>query len=74
MLRDLVDRVLPGKTLEEMKALLGSPEQSYLQRSGACLVYCTGRQRDTLYRIDSEWLLIWCDQNQRFQRYEIGND
>jgi hypothetical protein len=34
----------------------------------------TGPERDTPFSIDSEWLLIWLDENERFQRCAIYRD
>ncbi|MBU1224461.1 MAG: hypothetical protein KKA22_15340 [Gammaproteobacteria bacterium] len=74
MLADVVSK-LPGRSRTELEAILGpSLETWYFQSSGRDLIYFLGSQRDSLFPIDSEWLLIWVDENGLFQRYAIAND
>jgi outer membrane protein assembly factor BamE (lipoprotein component of BamABCDE complex) len=75
MLGDVVDNVLPGKTRAEIEAILGSPEEtSCFANTGRDLIYSTGPERDTPFSIDSEWLLIWLDDQGRFERYAVYRD
>ncbi len=74
MLADVVAK-LPGRNRDELERMLGaSPETGYFQSSGRDLIYATGPQRDSLFAIDSEWLLIWLDDMGRFERYAIVSD
>jgi hypothetical protein len=75
MLLDVVRNVLPGRTQQEIEQLLGpGTPNGFLDGMGHDLIYHTGRQRDSLFAIDSEWLLIWLDDNGRFQRFELASD
>ena len=53
-------------------ALLGPPSDDSPWKSD--LVYVTGPERDSLFAIDSEWLLIDLDEQGRFHRYRIATD
>jgi hypothetical protein len=65
MVGDLVDRVLPGLTRNEIEALLGpSPQTDYLVTTGRDLMYPLGGSR-IFIPIDDEWLLIWLDTDGR---------
>jgi hypothetical protein len=75
MLGGVVDEVLPGHTKEEIEAALGpSLDTPYFQSTGRDMIYILGPQRDPLFGIDSEWLLIWLDASGRFARYSINTD
>jgi hypothetical protein len=75
MLGDLVSNVLPGKSRDEIIDLLGpSSKTPYFASLEYDLIYPTGAQRDSYIRIDSEWLLIWCDHTGRFERFAIVSD
>lgn len=75
MLGDVVENLLRGKSRREIEAMLGHSEAtSFFQETSRDLIYMTGPERDTPFSIDSEWLLIWLDENGRFQRYEIYRD
>lgn len=74
MLADLLPR-LKGKSRAELEALLGpSLKTDYFLANGRDLIYPTGPQRDAAFGIDSEWLLIWLDEQGRYQRHAIVND
>jgi hypothetical protein len=74
MLGDVVKR-LPGRRRAEIEADLGaSLETPYFRSTGRDMIYVLGPERDALFGIDSEWLLIWLDANGRFERYEIRTD
>lgn len=65
---------LPGKTKSEIEALLGpSLETQYFASTERDMIYMLGPERRYL-ALDSEWLLIWLDENGRFLRYAIAND
>ena len=75
MLKDVVENVLPGKSGQEIKSLLGpSLETSYFRSLDKDLIYYLGPERDGLFNIDSEWLLIWLDHDGKFKKYMIAND
>ncbi|MFH0947636.1 MAG: hypothetical protein V1833_01375 [Elusimicrobiota bacterium] len=75
MLKDIVVNILPGKSRDEMEKLLGpSLEATYFKDSGRDLIYFLGPERASLFNIDSEWLLIWFDENGKFEKYKIVND
>jgi hypothetical protein len=74
MLGDAV-AALPWKTKPEIEALLGpSLETPYFASTGRDMIYVLGPERSSYFRIDSEWLLIWLDENGRFHRYTIASD
>lgn len=65
---------LTGKTKSEIEALLGpSLEPQYFTSTGRDMIYMLGPERGYL-TLDSEWLLIWLDENDRFLRYTIASD
>lgn len=73
MLGDAV-AALPGKTRSEIEALLGpSLETPYFASTGRDMIYILGPERSA-FVIDSDWLLIWLDDNGRFLRYTIATD
>jgi hypothetical protein len=76
MLGDVVDHVLLGKTKQQIENLLGPGlDTPYFYESDKDLIYYLGPERGNwIANIDSEWLLIWCDDHGRFGRYEICND
>jgi hypothetical protein len=75
MLHQVVRKVIPGRTRAEVEELLGpSLEAPYFQSTGRDLIYVTGPQRDSLFAIDSEWLLIWLDEHGRVARFDIVSD
>ena len=75
MLRDIVSRILPGKTRGEIEELLGaSLETPYFRATKRDLIYFLGPERDTWFSIDSEWLLIWLDGQGRFHHYQVATD
>lgn len=75
MLADVVEQVLPGKSRKEIEAALGPSEDTdYFAETGRDLIYMTGPERDTIFSIDSEWLLIWLDDSGRFEHYAIVRD
>jgi hypothetical protein len=75
MLKDVVDKVLQGKSKQEIVNALGaSIETDYFSSLDKDLIYYLGPERDGLFTIDSEWLLIWIDEDGQFKRYVIAND
>ena len=71
MLKDLVKKILPGKSRDEIMKLLGPSTQTSNFRGKYDLIYVLGPQRDI--GIDYEWLLIYL-KNQKFEKYSIEND
>ena len=75
MLEDLIINILHGKTKFEIEELLGpSLEINYFKSIDKDLICYLGPQRDSLFAIDSEWLLIWVDENNKFEKYRIVNN
>jgi hypothetical protein len=75
MLGDVVSHVLPGHGRQELEQLLGpSLDTAYFADSGRDLIYLLGRERGSLFAIDSEWLLIWLDERGRVKGYQIRTD
>ncbi len=76
MLQDLVENILPGKPQNEIEKLLGkSLETPYFSSINKDLIYYLGPERDNYFgNIDSEWLLIWLDESDKFEKYELRND
>lgn len=74
MLADVIAR-LPHKSRSELEVMLGpSMDTPYFKSTGRDLIYVTGPQRDSLLAMDSEWLLIWLDEDGIYQRYAIATD
>lgn len=74
MLADVIKQ-LPGKNRTEIENMLGlSLDSSYFKSTGRDLIYVTGPQRDSLFAIDSEWLLIWVDEHGIYKRHAIASD
>lgn len=75
MLKDLITNILPGKTKSEIEFLLGkSLKTSYFSSIDYDFIYVTGHERNSSFRIDSEWLLLWVDESGIFEKYEIRVD
>ena len=75
MLEDLVENILPRKNKNEIEKLLGKPLKTpYFSSSDKDLIYYLGPERDNYMNIDSEWLLIWLDEANKFQKYKVVND
>jgi hypothetical protein len=75
MVRDIMERVLPGKTKPEIEAILGpSLETPYLKSTGRDLIYILGPEREGFFKVDSEWLLIWLDGTGHFMRADLATD
>lgn len=75
MLGDVVSNVLPGRDRRQLEEMLGpSLDTPYFASSGRDLIYLLGRERDSMFGVDSEWLLIWLDGSGRFERYQVWTD
>ena len=75
MLGSVVDRLNPTQDRRQLEALLGfSLDTRYFESTGRDLIYTLGPKRDSFFRIDSEWLLIWLDDSNHFERYAIYTD
>ena len=46
----------------------------YFQSTGRDLIYVTGPERDSVFGLDSEWLLIWLDGQGAYKRHAIVTD
>lgn len=74
MLADVIAR-LPHKSRSELEVMLGpSMDTPYFKSTGRDLIYVTGPQRDSFFALDSEWLLIWLDEDGIYQRHAIVTD
>lgn len=74
MLGDVVERILPGATREQIEAQLGpSLDTPYFRSNGRDLIYVLGPERG-FFGLDSEWLLIWLESDGRFRRYELARN
>ena len=70
-----IRNVIKGGDKASIIAQLGpSEDDDYFASSGRDLIYCTGPQRDSLVRIDSERLLVWLDEQGKTEKYEIRTD
>ena len=66
---------LPQKSRAQIEQTLGpSLETAYFMSTGRDIIYILGPERDSIFGLDSEWLLIWLDENEVFERYEIARD
>jgi hypothetical protein len=75
MLKSIVEVILPGKTKKEIESNLGPTlNTKYFKSTGRDLIYHTGSERSGVMRLDSEWLLIWLDDRDVFQKYKVAND
>lgn len=75
MLGDLVDKHLMGKRRTEVIEMLGGASTKMdPDGTGPSLSYPTGIERDSSFRVDSEWLLIFFDPSGKVIRYRIGTD
>ncbi len=71
---EAVLELVNGKSKNEIIDLLGHGEDfGYFKASGRDLIYILGPERSFI-SIDSEWLLLWFDQNNILERYEICSD
>jgi len=66
---------LPHKSRDEIESMLGpSMDTPYFQSTRRDLIYATGPQRDSVFGLDSEWLLIWLDEQGAYKRHAIVTD
>jgi len=74
MLAEVVKK-LPGLHRSEIENMLGpSLDTAYFQSTGRDLIYITGPERGSLFGMDSEWLLIWLDENGIYKRHAVVTD
>jgi hypothetical protein len=64
---------LEGKTLDEVVSLLG-PAQEFGLGDDRSLEYRMGLEQESMFRIDSVWLLLYFDDDGVFQRHEVATD
>jgi hypothetical protein len=73
MLIDVL-KLIHNKPKSEIIILLGSGSDSeYFKSSERDLLYILGPERSYI-SIDSEWLLLWFDENDILIKYEIRTD
>ncbi|MDD2990459.1 MAG: hypothetical protein PHI64_16080 [Zoogloea sp.] len=71
----LAFRISLNKSRDEIESMLGpSMDTPYFQSTGRDLIYATGPQRDSVFGLDSEWLLIWLDEQGAYKRHAIVTD
>lgn len=64
---------LSGKTREEIVHLLGDPTETWYFKEDNNIVYYLGNERG-LIRIDSEWLVIWFNDDDKVIKNRIKTD
>jgi hypothetical protein len=69
----LLDYDLDGKTRTEVIQLLGNPTDTKYFKEANNIVYYLGDERGFI-RIDSEWLVIWLDPQDKVAKYELMTD
>lgn len=74
MLGSVIENFLPGKSRKEIEASLGASfETTHFGGAKYDLIYPLGWERG-IFAIDSEWLLIWLDEQGMFKSYQITTD
>jgi outer membrane protein assembly factor BamE (lipoprotein component of BamABCDE complex) len=74
MVDDLLNEYkLVGKTKDGVSTLLGTPTATEYFKNENNIVYYLGDERE-LISIDSEWLVISFNSNQKVIKYEIHTD
>ncbi len=74
MLGDVIQSIVRNGTREEIITQLGSPIVGRLSGADVDTTYCTGPERVSFMRIDSEWLSIWFDESGHVTRWEVWSD
>lgn len=74
MVKDLVENHLPGKSKDQIEKILGqSQDVGYFFQTGRDLIYRLGPEKSYM-AIDSEWLLIWLDEDGNYERSDFATD
>ena len=68
---DLVERVLPSRTREEVIAVLGVPRE---RPEFTELCYPLGNERGSLFALDAEYLIVHFDRNGRYSHVGVHVD
>jgi hypothetical protein len=76
MLASLIDELEKRPTRAKVIAMLGQPHPKDfpLGIGDSDIHYLTGPERDAFLGLDSEWIFIWFDDDDRFERYSIYVD
>ena len=75
MLKDVIEKVILNGSKESIQEQLGaSMETPYFASTGRDFIYHLGAERGGYMSVDSEWLLIWIDENGKTEKYEIARD
>lgn len=75
MLRSTIEEYVQNRTREQVLSALGRPtDTNYFKASGRDLIYYLGPERDSFLGIDSEWLLIWFNEDGKVRKYQITVD
>ena len=72
MLGDAIQTVVRNGPREQIRAQFGQPVERRLTKND--WTYVTGPQRDSPFRIDSEWFSIWFDDSGRVDRWQVWSD
>ena len=72
MLGDLINNILPEKNENEIIQLLGKPY--YRDNKNYIIGYELGAERDISFRLDSEWLEIYFDENGNYRKSSVYVD
>jgi hypothetical protein len=75
MLASVLGLLEPGKSRADIEELLGpSLQTGYFLEGGRDLIYYLGMERSSFLRLDSEWILIWIDDQGGLSRYRLATD
>jgi len=75
MLASVLGLLEPGKSRADIEELLGpSLQTGYFLEGGRDLIYYLGTERSSFLGLDSEWILIWIDDQERLSRYRLATD
>lgn len=75
MLRSTIEEYVQNRTREQVLSALGRPTDThYFKASGRDFIYYLGPERDSFLGIDSEWLLIWFNEDGKVRKYQITVD
>ena len=73
MLKDLVQNNLHNKTKNEIISLLGQPiPVIHFHKLNPDMIYKLGNERKENQSFGKEWLLIWLNNEQRYNKYQIA--
>ena len=71
MVGDLIDNILPGKTLNKIEMLLGQPLNKVIDGKDRIYLYKLGHERDGLITLDTEILEVIIDEHGLYKKSHI---